>query len=74
MSALVLAFKRPEAANPHGDEPKTKAGCWLSADKFDEISRYLLSTEIPYETRVQWLNDWRTKWNLDPLDMPEVAQ
>ena len=66
----VIAFKRPEAAKPHGDEPKRIAGCWLHADKFDEISRYLLSPEVPYETRVQWLNNWRTAWKLEPLCSP----
>lgn len=68
MSAVVLAFKRPEASKPHGDEPKRMAGCWLSADKLDEISRYLLSPEVPYEIRIQWLNGWRTEWKLEPLE------
>lgn len=70
----IIEFKRPEAAKPHEDEPKKITGCWLYTEKFDEISRYLLNPEIPYETRVQWLNNWRTDWNLEPIDMPEVRR
>ena len=72
MSALVLAFKRPEPSKPHSAEPKKITGCWLDTETFDEISRYLLSPEVPYETRVQWLNAWRSKWHLEPIDMPGV--
>ena len=66
----IIEFKRPAPAKPHGAEPKIKTGCWLDADKFDEISRYLLSPEVPYEDRVQWINTWRAAWKLEPLCAP----
>lgn len=81
MSALVLAFKRPEPAPAKPEDTRVvfiaeggKEIVAIYLDSFDGITRYLFDDAEPVAERKELINKLRVKWKLEPLDMPEVTQ
>ena len=82
MSALVLAFKRPEPAPAKPADTRLvtfepDAGREIIAfylDDFDGITRCLFDDDTPVSEKKALISRWRGGKNLEPLDIPGVTQ
>lgn len=68
----VIEFKpmptRPAvAATP--TEPKRRIVGAMFTDRFDEVTRWLIDPGVSHEDRVQFINDWREEWKMEPLEV-----
>ena len=76
MSALVLAFKRPEPApkKPTTTRDEGRETIAFYRDQFDKNLRYLFDAETSTAERQYFLNWWRKNCGFEVLECTEVAQ